>query len=129
MPIQAENFEVNGVPIPVADAQAREDIATINQSLAYKDIVTNLDVTTSVVTKTIPSIANANDVYLFGKVNSTYRGSLVVPYSVFSAGISCYIPVIGGNVTGTIYVEYVSDTSVKVSGTNSVFNYLDIKVK
>ena len=36
MPIQAENFEVNGVPIPVADTQAREDIATINSSLTQK---------------------------------------------------------------------------------------------
>lgn len=36
MPIQAENFEVNGIPIPVADTQAREDIVTLNASLAQK---------------------------------------------------------------------------------------------
>lgn len=30
----AENFEVNGISLPIVDAQAREDIATLNSNLA-----------------------------------------------------------------------------------------------
>ena len=111
----------------VVDLQA--DVSEIKSNLTYKNIATNIDLTTSIVTKTISSISGATEIYLYGKVGATYRGSLVLPYSVFSAGNAMYIPCIGGNVTGTVYVEYVSDTSIKVTTSNATFNYLDIYVK
>lgn len=119
----------NGEPLEIVDAEAREDISEIKQSLSLKKIAENIALSTTIDTKTITSINGAFEVWLLGKVNSTFRGSLAIPYSVFKAGYACYIPCIGGNVSATIYVEYVSDTQIKCSTSNATFNYFDIYIK
>lgn len=101
----------------------------IKSSLSLQKIAENIALSTTVDTKTITSINGALEVWLLGKVNSTFRGSLALPASVFKAGYACYIPCIGENVSATIYVEYVSDTQIKCSTSNATFNYLDIYVK
>lgn len=121
------SFDNTGTGMTATDVQ--DAVTELKSNLTYKNIATNIDLTTSIVTKTISSISGATEIYLYGKVGATYRGSLVLPYSVFSAGNAMYIPCIGGNVTGTVYVEYVSDTSIKVTTSNATFNYLDIYVK
>lgn len=119
----------NGEPLEIVDAEARADISEIKQSLSLQKIAENISLTTTIGTKTITSINGALEVWLLGKVNSTFRGSLALPASVFKGGYACYIPCIGGNVSATIYVEYVSDTQIKCSTSNATFNYLDIYIK
>lgn len=104
-------------------------INEIKQSLSLIKIAENIALSTTIDTKTITSINGAFEVWLLGKVNSTFRGSLAIPYSVFKAGYACYIPCIGGNVSATIYVEYISDTQIKCSTSNATFNYFDIYIK
>ena len=52
----------------------------------------------------------------------------MIPYNHFKTGIDVYIPAMGGNVMGQIFVKYISDTSINVLSTNTAFNYLDIFV-
>ncbi len=108
--------------------QAQDDISELNSSLEYRKLAENIVVSTTTATQTIPTLANARNIILYGKVNGTIRGSIIIPYSHFKRGIDVYIPVMGGNVTGQIFVKYISDTSISVLSTNATFNYLDIFV-
>ena len=94
----------------------------------FTQLANNIALTTTTTDKTISSIAGKHNVLLLGKVNTTIRGSLLIPYSVLASAVDCNIPVIGGTVTGTVYVKYVSDTSIKVKASDATFNYLDIYV-
>lgn len=123
------SFDNTGTGMAATDVQ--DAVTELKSNLTFKNIATNIDLTTSVVTKTITSISGATDIYLYGKVGATYRGSLVIPYSVFITGNAIYVPCTGGNISNAVYVyvEYVSDTSIKVATSSSAFNYLDIYVK
>lgn len=103
-------------------------VTQLNSSLSYRKLAENIVVSTTTATQTIPTLANARNIILYGKVNGTIRGSIIIPYSHFKRGIDVYIPVMGGNVTGQIFVKYISDTSISVLSTNATFNYLDIFV-
>ena len=137
MDLSAENvtFDNTGCTVITEDdlqailVEVDTELDSLSNSLtqlAYTEIAHNVEVTTTQATKTIASIAGKKNIILYGKVNATIRGSLIVPYDLFKTGVDCYIPIIGGNVTGTIYVMYVSDTQIKVTCSNSVFNYLDV---
>ena len=115
----------------IADAEARAAISELNSKLSYTNIESNVPLTKSTTRKTISSIAGSHNILLIGKVNAAVRGSLLIPYTVFASAISCYIPIIGGTIVGgieigTVYVKYVSDTSIEVQASNDTFNYLDI---
>jgi hypothetical protein len=103
----------------------------LNSKLSYTNIESNVALSISTTVKKISSIAGSHNILLIGKANAGVRGSLLIPYSVFASGKSCYIPIVGGTIVGgvvmgTVYVKYVSDTSIEVQASNDTFNYLDI---
>ena len=59
--------------------------------------------------------------------NVTYRGSFVIPYSLFKDGRDCYFPFYASNIMGFVYVKYVSDTKIRVFTTDAIINFLSIQ--
>ena len=108
----------------------QDQITVLNNSFAVKGrLITRDNVTTNIVTKTLPNgeaFSKYRALVFVAQVNSSTRGSLWIPAGRFADGYDCYVIATAGTTIGNIYVRYVSDTSYSVKGDNAAFNYLAI---